>query len=107
MILFCRRIGNVHKMIFIRRYDKNKNDNDFSKAFFNLVYFDIIQKVTQWSFTLTIFFMCCFLAISTVIVYKYFVWKSKYYYVYILLLLCQIISHLSPLSSDNKLLTFV
>jgi hypothetical protein len=59
----------------------------FSKAFWFWCSF-IISKyllIGQWPKNF---------AISTILVDEYTVWKSKYYFVYILLLLWQIISHL-------------
>jgi hypothetical protein len=44
------------------------------------------QKVTHWPITQTIFCFCCLLAISAVIMNKYFVWETKFYFVHILLL---------------------
>jgi hypothetical protein len=52
-------------------------------------------------------FACAVFAISTctIITIKYFVWKSKYYFVYSLLPLWQIISHSVLFSPSNTLLT--
>jgi hypothetical protein len=58
------------------------------EIFLMFVYFYSTQKVILSPITWTIFFICCFLAISTVIVNEFF---------YILLLLWQKISHLSLL----------
>jgi hypothetical protein len=71
------------------------------------VYFHSIQKVTHWPITGTTFFICCFLAISTVTVNLYFVWKSKYFFVYIWALSWQVVSNLQLRSHGNKHLTFL
>jgi hypothetical protein len=74
----------------------------FTKSCLVLVSSYYLKTITHWPRTLTIFCCCSLLTICTVIVIKYFVWKSKYYFVYMLLRVWQMIPNLKLLSLGDK-----